>query len=476
MKKDIDKYDLIKSFGNKVISIIELISVNPYQVALKFVLEEVKAAKTWEIPYIHGRIIQWDINEASLDNRENNFIKEEFKKISPHDLLDMFTADMAIKFDDYNIAAIMRIRIVEQVMFYYKLSTRDFYKCGKTIDLFKIVSKNKLHPNFQNLLHLKYKLVREVLVSWTEGFEDRDKKFAKQFQETFNSMFWELYLYQCLRVLKMEIDFSKQSPDFAVKSPYGNEFIIEAVITNGTEGDKHHYEKDKIREDVELINFASIRILNSIYEKYKHYMGIGDKYKKSKYSDLEHVKGKPFIIAIAPFEQSASFIQNNQAINLVLYGQRIKTKINESKEIIGEFINIDKIKKNEETLLDVGLFTNDKYKEISAVIFSTTATFSKAVSCSDADCIIQANTFHLEKGRITSELPNEMYFESLLDGLQVHRNPFAEIPLDLNEFSNYEISSYLYDPLTEIVNVNQNNNTLVSRITKWEMENINESI
>ena len=122
-------------------------------------------------------------------------------------------------------------------------------------------------------------------------------------------------------------------------------------------------------------------------------MGINDKYKKSKYADLEHVKGKPFVIAIAPFEQNAFFIQNNQAINLVLYGQRIKTKINENKEIIAEFVNIDKIDKNQNTQLDVGLFTTDKYKEISAIIFST----------------------------------------PLLDGLQIHRNPFAEIPLDLKE-------------------------------------------
>ena len=73
----------------------------------------------------------------------------------------------------------------------------------------------------------------------------------------------------------------------------------------------------------------------------------------------------------------------------------------------------------------------------------------------------------MEKGRISREIHNEMYFESLLDGLQIHRNPFAEIPLDLNEFSNYEISSYTYDPEAEIVIVNQNNNTLVSRTSKW---------
>lgn len=31
------------------------------------------------------------------------------------------------------------------------------------------------------------------------GFEDRDGKFVKEFQTTFNSSFWELYLFACLR-------------------------------------------------------------------------------------------------------------------------------------------------------------------------------------------------------------------------------------------------------------------------------------
>lgn len=460
MKKEIDIYDVIAQYANDVLGIIKLISSNPYQVALKFVIEEAESAKSWETPYIHGRINQWDVNTSRLNESTDNYIKDEFKKVCLHDLLDNITADFTIKFNDNEFAAIIRIRIVEQILFYYKLSKRDFSKeKERTIDLFTIVTKNKLHPNFENLLSPEYEPVRKVLESWAEGFEDRDKKFSKQFQETFNSMFWELYLYQCLRVLKMDIDFSEKSPDFFVKSPYGNELCIEAVITNGTKGDKYNYTKDKMKPMEEIVNFASIRILNSISSKYKNY--------HEKYSRLNHVKGKPFIVAVAPFEQAGFFTQNNQAINLVLYGQKVTTKINEQEKIIVEFSNIDKIQKNENTQLEVGLFTNDKYKEISAVIFTTTATFSKAVSCSDANCVIQANTFHIDKGRISKEKYNEMYFESLLDGLQIHRNPFAEMPLDLNEFSNYEISSYTYDPKEKIVIVNQNNNTLVSRTSRW---------
>ena len=41
------------------------------------------------------------------------------------------------------------------------------------------------------------------------------------------------------------------------------------------------------------------------------------------------------------------------------------------------------------------------------------------------------------------------------------------MPLDLDEFSNYEISSYTYNPKEKIVIVNQNNNTLISRALQW---------
>jgi hypothetical protein len=61
-KKEIDKYDVIEKYANDILNIIELISFNPQQVALKFVIEEFESAQNWEIPYIHGRINQWDIN------------------------------------------------------------------------------------------------------------------------------------------------------------------------------------------------------------------------------------------------------------------------------------------------------------------------------------------------------------------------------------------------------------------------------
>ena len=44
-KEIISKYDLIRDFASDTIKVIELISTNPYQTALKFVIDEAKDAQ-----------------------------------------------------------------------------------------------------------------------------------------------------------------------------------------------------------------------------------------------------------------------------------------------------------------------------------------------------------------------------------------------------------------------------------------------
>jgi len=56
--------------------------------------------------------------------------------------------------------------------------------------------------------------VRAVLTQWAEGFDDRDGKFVREFQTTYNSSFWELYLFAVLKHLGIEVDLSFKAPDF----------------------------------------------------------------------------------------------------------------------------------------------------------------------------------------------------------------------------------------------------------------------
>lgn len=52
---------------------------------------------------------------------------------------------------------------------------------------------------------------------WSTGLLDRKKesnKFINEFQLSFNSSFWELYLNKAFLDMGFNIDYSKESPDF----------------------------------------------------------------------------------------------------------------------------------------------------------------------------------------------------------------------------------------------------------------------
>jgi hypothetical protein len=60
-----------------------------------------------------------------------------------------------------------------------------------------VVEESRQHQNFRNLLAIGNGFILDVLNDWARGFEDRDGKFVQEFQTTFNSSFWELYLFLC---------------------------------------------------------------------------------------------------------------------------------------------------------------------------------------------------------------------------------------------------------------------------------------
>ncbi|HVV00233.1 MAG TPA: hypothetical protein VHH88_02655 [Verrucomicrobiae bacterium] len=66
------------------------------------------------------------------------------------------------------------------------------------MDLFTpVVSEKELHHNFTRMLGADSAADRAVVSEWAVGFVDRDGKFVREFQTTFNSGFWELYIFAC---------------------------------------------------------------------------------------------------------------------------------------------------------------------------------------------------------------------------------------------------------------------------------------
>ena len=92
------------------------------------------------------------------------------------------------------------------------------------MDLFTpVVRPEEQHPNFRALMELRSAPNRAVLEKWAEGFKDRDGKFVREFQTTFNSGFWELYIFACCKELDFRVNLSFQSPDFVIDN-FLNEF------------------------------------------------------------------------------------------------------------------------------------------------------------------------------------------------------------------------------------------------------------
>ena len=253
-----------------------------------------------------------------------------------------------------------------------------------TMDLFTPrFNDERLHPYFKSLItNEEFKPVQETLTMWSTGLLDRKKessKFINEFQLSFNSSFWELYLNKAFLDMGFNIDYSKESPDFNLTHSSGRIVNVEAVSSNNKLNEnKEYYTKSAYKEidskSKENFDFATLKLLGKLKDKKDLFIGINNK--KYPYSKLEHVDGNPFVVAIAPFDSHHAFTQNNTLINRVLFGIE-PPMIDENGQPI--FKEISHIAGKDGENIELGIFTNDSYKEISAVIFSTTGTFGKAV-------------------------------------------------------------------------------------------------
>lgn len=366
-------------------------------------------------------------------------------------------------------------------------------------DLFETsLDENKLHPYFKEIKSTpEYAETHKVINEWSEGiFERRGEaaKFINEFQTSFNSAYWEIYLNKAFKLLEFKIDYTKASPDFNLQSKCGRNISVEAVTSNPSILPKLELDMSSMPAE-SFLDDATLKLSGKIRDKHQLYLG-GGKGKYS-YSSLEHVKGNPFVLAIAPFDSKLSQSQNNTAMNRVLYGLEPPVNYSEPQAVVAFVKN--KNGKN----IDLGIFTNDSHKEISAVIFSTTGTFGKAVALAGTAAFVK--TTRLRKmgivefiakegiGKIgksstkvsdTYDIFSERFYsgidvcghdihicsgsdhkETHLDGLQVYHNPFAVHPLSDNDFSAQEIVHYFYDVENAVMTTKYNDGAMVSRNT-----------
>jgi hypothetical protein len=316
---------------------------------------------------------------------------------------------------------------------------------------YPIVDESRLHQNFKNIVRMGNGFVLDVLNEWASGFVDRDGKFVEEFQTTFNSSFWELYLFAVLKKVGMNVDFSKSRPDFCIPNLH---FNIEATIASNSQGSEpEHARLGKAPpRDLNQFNFQTIlRLCNSLTEKHRKYC--------QSYTALDHVRDRPFVIAITNFDQPFSFMTAQRPIEAVLHA----SYVDEERYIVSGMTDgrlrseeLGHVLKNNGSQVQLGLFTTPAYKEISAVIYSNCATIGKvrALSSDPSPGIV----FTALRYNPNSDQPHtirelkQRYEEHLLDGLRVYHNPYATHPLDRALFrhpsvfqSYFESDDWVYE-------------------------------
>ena len=114
------------------------------------------------------------------------------------------------------------------------------------MDLFKpLVNEDLLHPLVKRIMTEKsYQPTMNVINGWSKGLLGRKHegdKFVKEFQTSFNSSLWELYLNKSFIDLGFEIDYSKASPDFNLTHHTGKIINVEAVTANNKLNQSEEY-------------------------------------------------------------------------------------------------------------------------------------------------------------------------------------------------------------------------------------------
>jgi hypothetical protein len=284
-----------------------------------------------------------------------------------------------------------------------------------------IADRNRLHPNFLSTLAPSAAGVRAVLLQWAEGFDDRDMKFVREFQTTYNSSFWELYLFAVLKHLGIRVDFSFAAPDFVLAD---HPIAVEAAIASHSQDDDFEWQATLAVLQKDLVDrqkASIIRLSNAVLAK-------SDTFKR-RYAVLPHMAGRSYVVAISNYSTQDFYLQGDAPMQRLLF-------------------DIDKgkvIHKPNGAPIRLGLFKSDAHAHISAVLYSSLATFGKARALGNDIGDITFRAIRKKDGAKPTYItaPKSEYKESLTDGLVLYTNPYASAPINAELFVDPGIRRYV---------------------------------
>jgi len=307
-------------------------------------------------------------------------------------------------------------------------------------ELFKpFVEPEKLSPNYVLLNEsVGYSPAKEIIAEMVHHYFDVDGNFAEQFQTSgFEARMWELYLFAYFNEEGLFMDRSFSAPDYVVSWFNESPVCIEAVTVNPSKtGVLSVTHKPESAEEIRnlLDDFMPIKFGSALYSKLQ-----------KRYWDLEHAKGKPLVIAIADFHDKGSMTWSSTALFEYVYGVRHKHHYN-GEELVVETTPIEQHEYNGK-VIPSGFFNLPESENISAVLFSASATISKfnrigkiaGFGCPSVE-MIRMGDYHDHNPNaskaisVSRPVTPETYSETWGEGLSMYHNPSAKLPVDEDLF------------------------------------------
>lgn len=244
------------------------------------------------------------------------------------------------------------------------------------IDLFSLqnLTEDQLHPYFKILnTEDSYLPAKELLKIISQNYNDIDGNFVKAFQtEAFDQRFFELYIYCLLKEEYFTLNREYKYPDFVIEDENGKvKFGLEVTSINSKKS------VDKIPTtinplDITIdINGKIQRWARLLDTKLNHTIKINGIEKH--YWELDHLKDKPFILAVNDFQ---GFLQMTWSFEFLLsYCYGLDDNYNTNGLLPNEVQkDLKQILKKE---INLRFFSQPGAEYISAIIVNPSATLSK---------------------------------------------------------------------------------------------------
>jgi hypothetical protein len=312
---------------------------------------------------------------------------------------------------------------------------------GAPIDFFAPrVAAQRFHPSFRNLLELEtWSPAREIIEPMMRWYEDVDGNFIEQFQSTgFDARVWELYLFAAFVEMGYRMDRSQAVPDFACEA-LDHAFCVEATTVGPTRDKQGNIIPPPPRDTSE-----QQRVFLREYMPIKYAGPLTTKLGK-RYWEKPNVAGKPLLLAIADFHAPRSMTETRSGLPVYLYGLDYTWQ----HDAFGRLhIQPMKVKQHEfggKKPVPSGFFGLPGAEHVSAVLFSNSGTLSKFNRMGLLTGFGSSRVRMARQGFAMDTNPNAAmprpflhqvhepgYSETWCEGLEVHHNPRALVPLPLH--------------------------------------------